>query len=50
MTVLPSKSVLTDTLIVMDSVHTIFHPRLLVLTPRLETLVDVDLAVLPFKT
>ena len=49
LTVLASETVLTDTLIVIDSVHTVLHPWLLLLTARLETLVDVDLAILPFK-
>ena len=50
MTVLAGETVLTDTLIVIDSVHTVLHPRLLLLAARLQTLVDVDLAILPLKS
>ena len=49
MTVLASETVLTDTLIVIDSVHTVLDSRLLVLAPGLQTFVNVDLAILPFK-
>ena len=49
MTVLPSESVLTDALVAIDPVHTVLDARLLVLAPGLQTLVYVDLAVLPFE-
>ena len=50
MTVLAGETILTDTLIVIDSVHTVLDPRLLLLTARLQTLVNVDLAILSFKS
>ena len=49
LTVLARVPVLTDTLVVVGPVHAVLDPRVLSPAARLQTLVDVDLAVLTLE-